>query len=586
LYIIFSDRIVEGLVQDPVVLSRIQTYKGLGFVLLTSIIIFLLIMNEFSKHRKHHQDISEKYILELKEKNHFIQTVLNNLPLGVALNKFQEGHATYMNKRFVEIYGWPQEELSNIDNFFKKVYPDREHRRKIKKMIMDDIESGDPERLHWENMEITRQNGEKRIVNAVNIPLLEQNTMVSTVIDITDLKESEISLKDSKAFITNILDNLPVGISVVDKNYNYIYFNKVMQNLSGRAADQVIGNYAFDIFPYLVESGLSKYMKRSMQGERVVTDDYKDPSTSKSDRWFYSTYYPNRDAVGNIIGVISQVIEITERKISEKKILEQNNQFEALNEELMQTNEELFKAKNEAEESDKLKTAFLQNMSHEIRTPLNGVVGYAELLKNPDLNLQKRISYSNIITRSSSQLLSIVSDIITISTLDTRQESLKISEVNLNELLKNLRLTFKESARKKDLKLSVENGLSYNDSFILTDEAKLTQILNNLVSNSLKFTEKGFIEIGYMPEGKKLKFYVKDSGIGIASEMHEKVFERFCQAEIDSVQKYGGTGLGLSISRGLTELLGGEIWLESEPGQGSVFYFTIDHKKKEELQSN
>ena len=578
-YIVFSDILAEKIFGYPSELSKIQTYKGLIFVLVTALLIYFLILKEFIKHKKASEEISEKYLKELKQKNEFIQTVLDNLPIGIALNKFNEGHSTYMNKRFVEIYGWPEEELTDIENFFRKVYPDENYRQRIYERIINDINTGDPDKMQWENIEITQKSGNKRIVNAVNIPLIEQNTMVSTVMDVTEQKSFESSLKDSKAFITNVLDNLPVGISVVDKNYRYLIFNKTIQKFSDASLSEVIGEKVFELFPYIESSGLKEYMDRAMEGEKVITEDYSHPN-DKSDQWFYSIYYPNRDADGNIIGIISQVTDITDRKKFEQKIIEQNFKYESLNEELNQTNEELYKAKEAAEESNKLKTAFLQNMSHEIRTPLNGIVGYADLLKDSSLTAEKIKSYTDIIISSSEQLLSIVTDIITISTIETRQERLNITRINLNELLLNLKNLFQKPAKEKGLNLVVKNGLNHNNSYIHSDGSKLTQIFTNLISNSIKFTDKGNIEYGYGIDNEKIKFFVKDSGIGIEEDMREKIFERFRQVEIGSAKKYGGTGLGLSISKGLVELLGGEIWAESIPGDGSVFYFTINGVKK------
>ncbi|MFW5820120.1 MAG: PAS domain-containing sensor histidine kinase [Bacteroidota bacterium] len=574
-YIIFSDILAEKIFGYPSELTGIQTFKGLLFVLITAFIIYLLVLNEFKKHKRAGKKISEKYITELKQRNDFIQTVLDNLPIGIALNKFNEGYSTYMNKRFIEIYGWPEEELTNIQKFFTKVYPDKKYREELYNRIMEDINSGDPARMHWDNIEIIRKDGGKRIVNAVNIPLLEQNTMVSTVMDVTEEKKSESSLRHSKAFITSVLDNLPVGISVVDKGFKYVLFNKALLNFSKARSEEIIGKSAFDTFPYLEKSGLSNYMERAMSGEKVITDDYPDPGRGNNDRWFYSIYYPNKDAEGNIIGIISQVTEITERKMAEKQVIEQNFKYEALNEELTQTIAELYRAKEKAEESNNLKTAFLQNMSHEIRTPLNGIVGYSELLKDPSLTCEKRNFYTDIVIKSSDQLLSIVTDIITISTLETKQQSLNVTEFRLNELMKDIEDIFKNKVVEKGLEMIHSNGLEDNESVIISDRNKIIQVYTNLISNAIKFTDHGYIEFGYTKKRDQIECYVKDTGIGIEYEMHEKIFERFRQVASGSAGKYGGTGLGLSISKGLVDLLGGRIWIDSKPGKGSAFYFTV-----------
>lgn len=253
---------------------------------------------------------------------------------------------------------------------------------------------------------------------------------------------------------------------------------------------------------------------------------------------------------------------------------------------LYNTQKELEIAKNKAEGADRLKTAFLQNMSHEIRTPLNAIEGFSGMLTRTDLSEEKKNNFVSIIRNSSRQLLSIVSDILTIASLETRQEKLNTEQVCVNEMIINLLAIFRQQSVNQNVSLFTRQSLSDSQSEIITDKTKLTQILSNLVSNALKFTHEGFIEFGYtlkepQPDssGKNhyLEFFVKDSGIGIKPDLHEKIFERFLQADLNISKKYGGTGLGLSISKGFVELLGGRIWVESIPGQGSTFFFTIPY---------
>jgi signal transduction histidine kinase/CheY-like chemotaxis protein len=243
---------------------------------------------------------------------------------------------------------------------------------------------------------------------------------------------------------------------------------------------------------------------------------------------------------------------------------------------------ELIEAKEKAEDSDRLKTAFLQNMSHEIRTPLNAICGFAGLLGEPLISEETRNSYIKIIQNSSNQLLSIVTDILTISSLETRQEKINIQNTPVNLLLTDLLSIFRQQASERNISLSCQLSLSDSQSEINTDSTKLTQVLTNLLSNALKFTHEGSVEFGYKlvqhENAPVLQFFVKDSGIGIDKEYHKTIFERFRQADLSISQYYGGTGLGLSISKAFIELLDGKIWLESEPGEGSVFYFTIPYR--------
>lgn len=239
----------------------------------------------------------------------------------------------------------------------------------------------------------------------------------------------------------------------------------------------------------------------------------------------------------------------------------------------------LIKALEKAEESDKLKTAFLQNISHEIRTPLNAISGFTDLLSDPNLSPQTQSEYIKIIQNSSSRLTSIISDIITISALETNQEELRYSNVCINSIIGELNAVFEQQASQKGPILYSKRVLNEEQANVLTDRTKVTQILSNLISNSIKFTNEGFVEFGCVLKGNSLEFFVKDSGIGIEPEFHEKIFERFRQADRSINRLYGGTGLGLAISKAFLDLLGGKIWLNSEPNKGSVFYFTIPYKR-------
>jgi signal transduction histidine kinase/CheY-like chemotaxis protein len=242
---------------------------------------------------------------------------------------------------------------------------------------------------------------------------------------------------------------------------------------------------------------------------------------------------------------------------------------------------ELVDAKEKAEESNRLKTAFLQNMSHEIRTPLNAISGFSEMLKKPNLSDEKRNSFISIIQNSGHQLVSIITDILTISALETNQEKINITDVCINNIIEDLYTIFKNQSSNKQISLFKRQILSNKQSEIYTDKTKITQILTNLLSNALKFTHEGFVDFGYNLKTDQnpveLEFYVKDTGIGIDIKEQKRIFERFLQADLSIYKKYGGTGLGLSISQSFVNMLGGKIWVQSEPYKGSTFFFTIPY---------
>jgi signal transduction histidine kinase len=233
--------------------------------------------------------------------------------------------------------------------------------------------------------------------------------------------------------------------------------------------------------------------------------------------------------------------------------------------------------KEKAEESDRLKTSFLSNLSHEIVTPMNSIMGFSDLLLERKLVNASSKKYLNIINSNAKHLLAIINDIVGISRMESGEVKLVYSDFNLNELLTVLYNTFQSKIEKKGLGFKIQTSLDDQKSYIKSDEEKLKQILTNLLNNAIKFTQKGYIEVGYTIESGLIKFYVKDTGIGIKEEEKEKIFNRFTQANDEIASQYGGTGLGLSIVKSIVNLLKGDIWLESIPGKGTSFYFSIPH---------
>ena len=212
---------------------------------------------------------------------------------------------------------------------------------------------------------------------------------------------------------------------------------------------------------------------------------------------------------------------------------------------------------------------------------MNAIVGFSELLNDPGLSAEKGKYFCDIILQSSLQLLSIITDIIKIATIEAGQERISEQVVNLNEQLRQLFEQFRLVAEKRNLQFRLTSLLPEGESTAMTDATKLVQVLNNLISNALKYTQVGRVHFGCSAVGEDLLFFVEDTGVGIPAEMHQEIFKRFRQVENSDTQRLGGSGLGLSISKAYVELLGGRIWVESEPGRGSTFYFTLPYKKVE-----
>lgn len=244
-------------------------------------------------------------------------------------------------------------------------------------------------------------------------------------------------------------------------------------------------------------------------------------------------------------------------------------------------NEELKLEKERAELSSKQKTSYLSNMSHEIRTPINGIIGFSEMLDDEDLEPEDRQKFVKIIIKSGERLLAIVNNLIEISKIESGQMQAQKNPINLNLLMSEVFEMTGIHVKNKQVEFSYSNGLEDEDSDLITDPDVLKNIWINLVSNALKFTEKGHVKFGYKLENKSVKCWVEDTGIGIDKSTTEAIFERYRQADPTIKKSFGGTGLGLAISKGYAQLLGGELWVESELGKGSTFYFTFPYQHTE-----
>ena len=236
-------------------------------------------------------------------------------------------------------------------------------------------------------------------------------------------------------------------------------------------------------------------------------------------------------------------------------------------------------AKEKAEESDRLKSAFLSNMSHEIRTPMNAILGFSDLLLKRDLDRHKRDRFSKLIHRSSEQLLILINDIIDISKIESNLLNIEKEWIKLEPVMEEVLLSMQQSAfsREKPVNLKYIPAEGIENEYILADRNRLIQVFNNLLTNALKFTYEGVVEFGYAKivkdKSSYFEFFVRDTGIGIPEESQEIIFKRFVQAKNQKIMH--GTGLGLSITKGLVNAMGGDVSLESEPGEGTTFYFTI-----------
>ena len=402
-----------------------------------------------------------------------------------------------------------------------------------------------------------RPDGKENVIEYIGVPIMWGGKSFSIGIDrdITERNRTEEELKNSLSLLTATLESTADGILVVNKKKMVTHFNNKFLELWNIPQTNLSTWNCGKEIPYLTNqlkdpgSFLRKIGELEMKDEEPSFDilELKDGRTIER-------YSQPQTLEGKSVGRVWNFRDITQHK---------------------RTEAELIAAKDKAEESDRLKSAFLANMSHEIRTPLNSIIGFSELMSDPDFDRDQEHQFAQIINSSGNNLLSIISDIMDISKIEAGQVVVKNRLFSVNQLMIDLQNEYSFRAIKKGFELIFDPSSLAEEIFIKSDQTKLRQILVNLVGNSIKFTEKGYIELGMKITKDFLEFHVKDTGIGIPAEFQTQIFERFRQVESPYKRKYSGTGLGLAISKSLTELLGGTLWLESEQGHGSTFYFTL-----------
>lgn len=362
----------------------------------------------------------------------------------------------------------------------------------------------------------------------------------------------------SNNLYNDILDNIPLAILSLDTNGYMQLANMSFIKLFDFDKLKLNAKVHINKFNPFQGTALNKKINKLLDNQLQFDHEFKLDDIGNKDSCFRSRGITILSSEDEVVSYMIIIGDITKRKIAE------NN---------------LIKAKEKAEESNQLKTAFLSNLSHEIRTPLNHILGFLELLLIDDNSVEECEEYSTIVRDSSDILLKRIDDIIDISKIETGQMDIRKEKVNVIDLLvdvyedcKNFELKY--NREKVDLLLN--NQHDYTDVVILTDPVKLRQIIFNFVDNAFIFTTKGKIEIGFTIKDKNgICFYVKDTGIGIDIKHHESIFEHFRQVDNSSTRKVGGSGLGLAISRGLALLLNGSISMQSKPGIGSVFNLSL-----------
>ncbi len=374
-------------------------------------------------------------------------------------------------------------------------------------------------------------------------------------------KNTEDKLRKEQAYMDQLFQSSSEAILMIDNNGIVKSINKEFTTLFGYDESGILGkNIDEMIVPrYLNDEGVHN-TNRALTNERVEMESVRQHKNGMLVD--VSILVTPIFIEGSIVGAFGIYRDITDRKRIEKSLII---------------------AKEKAEESDRLKSAFLSNMSHEIRTPMNAILGFSGLLSDPGSTEEEKAEYIDIIKERGKDLMRIISDIIDVAKIESGQLKINIKDCKINRLLEDIYTVFnqiKQKQEKHHVELLTSLEISDPEFTILTDPQRLRQVITNLVENALKFTEKGVIEFGYTIKedfgiGKSIEFFIQDSGIGIPEEMHKMIFERFRQVDDSHTRKYGGTGLGLTICKNLTHLMGGELSLQSEVGKGTRFTITL-----------
>ncbi len=506
-------------------------------------------------------EMQEKTQRELIDSKQRLATLLDHAPMSVLIFDKDTGHLHYVNQHALQAHGakaTPDIERHHL--FTGEAFTEA----RLLTHIHLTRDSGAQE-LQWRTV---THNGQHVwwAVKLDNLVIDDVSYVVSFGHDITKRLEAEQALIDHQALLEEqvrartaealvqqhrletVIEALPVSLTIKDRQGRYLLSNKVFEEASGLSKDRLLGSTADDLFPPSMAEQIREHDSVLLNGTQMVRYENFRMRRDGSRRDHLVTKVPLLDASGEPEAILTLAVDISEQKAMQR---------------------ELAAAKTEAERLASIKAAFLANMSHEIRTPLHGVLGLAQVgLKLPAGDPQAQAILERI-TRSGRHLLGVINDILDFSKIDAGKLSIDTSPLDPRQLAEDVVAMIEERAAAKGLKLAMQ--CEPVPTAIMGDPLRIRQILINLLSNGVKFTEQGSVTLTLSMSHGHLYFTVKDTGIGMQADAQERVFSPFEQADGSTSRRFGGTGLGLSISRKLALLMGGDITLHSSWGEGTTF---------------
>jgi len=509
-------------------------------------------------------DFVERMKIENKSKQNFqaFEASFRTSPDAMTIVEL-DGDFCMLNDKSYELIGRPKKEIKTKKDLLKlEIWRNIDSRKKLLAALKknDTVKNFEAE-LKSKNGKIIRV-----LISATIIKVYDKKCLLTITRDITELKEIKKNLVSEKIKAEEkerqrkiLMENSPTGFFLFDPDGNMLEANDAILNIVGSPSKDKTLSMNFLEVDNIINSNIHYNAKKCISEKIPITDETPFVSFWGKKSYLRYSFFPiiKEDKVTSVVANIEDISDLHEMR---KKLIEE---------------------KKRADESNKLKTVFLRNMSHELRTPMSGIIGFSKLFMKPDLSFEKRKKYAEIVLKSSKQLMGMINDVLDITKIEAGKIIPRYEYINVCELLSDTYFFFINEAQKRNIQLILENNIKDEKCYIKTDNLRLSQVINNLIGNSLKYTKKGYIKFGCELVKKKdnprIQFFVIDTGVGISKKDQQNIFEPFIQENSVINKNLGGTGLGLSITKNLVSLLGGEIWVESEKDKGASFYFNIPY---------
>ncbi|MEI6888203.1 MAG: PAS domain S-box protein [Bacteroidota bacterium] len=487
------------------------------------------------------------------------RSIFHGSPDGIMITDEETKMIMFANPTQCEMLGYTEDELKTM------TIAGIHHADTLQETLAEFESLAQGKKTNGENIQCLRKNGEIFYADIASsfMTINGRKCLVGFFRDITKRRQAEEALHKSNAYLENLINYANTPIIVWDPQFHITRFNHAFEHLTGCNEAEVLGKSIDVLFPPSQVSHAMSLIHKTLSGERWETVEIEILHRDESIRtllWNSATLFAPDGYTPT--ATIAQGYDIIQRKQAEI----------ALKEALVK-----------AESGDRLKTAFLQNISHEVRTPLNGILGFGNLLAEPDLTAEEKQGYTRFLKASSDRLINTITDYLDISLIVTGNVEVKPKDVNAAQLLKELQTRFQYDCDTKNIALKLVIPKDQEHFSLITDPELLHKCISCLLNNAIKFTNHGTISIGYSKKSHSVEFFVIDTGIGIDSEAQERIFEPFVHENLNGMREYQGSGLGLPIIKGFLKLLGGEIRLESEKDKGAAFFFSLPQARSNSI---